>query len=57
MKYMANAKKKDAALYQTAEEKEAAEKAAKQKEKAPTFTGPAGDPGSSSEKYTPPKIF
>ena len=47
----------DAGLYQTAEEKEAAEKAAKQKEKAPAFTGPTGDPGTGSEKYTPPKIF
>ena len=55
--FMKAAKQKDAGLYQTAEEKEAAEKAAKQKEKAPAFTGPTGDPGTGSEKYTPPKIF
>ena len=55
--FMKVAKQKDAGLYQTAEEKEAAEKAAKQKEKAPAFTGPTGDPGTGSERYTPPKIF
>lgn len=55
--FMKSAKAKDAGLYQTAEEKEAADKAEKQKEKAPAFTGPAGDPGSGSEKYVPPKIF
>ena len=55
--FMKAAKQKDAGLYQTAEEKAEAEKAAKQKEKAPAFTGPTGDPGTGSEKYTPPKIF
>ena len=55
--FMKAAKQKDAGLYQTAEEKAAAEKAGKQKEKAPAFTGPTGSPGSGSEKYTPPKIF
>ena len=55
--FMKAAKAKDAGLYLTVEEKEAAEKAAKQKEKAPAFTGPTGDPDSSSGKYTPPKIF
>lgn len=56
--YMKAAKAEDASLYQTAEEKAAAEKAAKQKQDAPFFTGPTGDSGSSTgEKYTPPKIF
>lgn len=55
--FMKAAKQKDAGLYQTAEEKAAAEKAGKQKEKAPAFTGPTGNHGSGSEKYTPPKIF
>ena len=54
---MKAAKQKDAGLYQTAEEKEAAEKAARQKEKAPAFTGPLGSSGSNTEKYNPPKIF
>ena len=55
--FMKAAKQKDAGLYQTAEEKEAAEKAEKQKENAPAFTGSLGDSGSSAEKFTPPKIF
>lgn len=56
--YMKDAKAKDASLYQTAEEKAAAEKAAGLKDKAPTFTGATGgDPAGKSEKYTPPKIF
>ena len=38
-------------------EKMTEDEAAKQKEKAPAFTGPTGDPGTGSEKYTPPKIF
>ena len=42
--YMKSAKEKDASLYQTAEEKAAAEKDAANKAKAPTFTGPTGDP-------------
>ena len=41
----------------TAEEKAEAEKAVKLKDKAPTFTGPTGDPAPKSDKYTPPKIF
>lgn len=55
--YMKAAKAEDDTLYQTAEEKAAAEKAAELEKKAPTFTGPTGDPGSGAEKYTPPKIF
>lgn len=55
--YMKAAKSKDAGLYQTAEEKEAAEATNKQKAAAPTFTGPAGEPATGGEKYAPPKIF
>lgn len=55
--YMKAAKAEDDTLYQTADEKAAAEKAAELEKKAPTFTGPTGDPGTGSEKYTPPKIF
>lgn len=55
--YMKAAKAEDDTLYQTAEEKAEAEKAAKLKKDAPAFTGPTGDPGTGSEKYTPPKIF
>lgn len=56
--FMKSAKAKDNGLYQTAEEKAAAEKDAAQKAKAPTFTGPLGDPASGADKkFTPPKIF
>lgn len=55
--YMKAAKAEDDTLYQTADEKAAADKAAELEKKAPTFTGPTGDPGTGSEKYTPPKIF
>lgn len=56
--FMKSAKEKDASLYQTAEEKAAAEKNAANKAKAPTFTGPTGDPQPGTDKkYTPPKIF
>lgn len=55
--FMKAAKAKDNSLYMTAEEKAEAEKAAKLKDKAPTFTGPTGDPAPKSDKYTPPKIF
>ena len=56
--YMKSAKEKDASLYQTAEEKAAAEKDAANKAKAPTFTGPTGDPTPGTDKkFTPPKIF
>lgn len=56
--YMKAAKEEDANLYQTAEEKAAAEKADDLKKKAPTIVGPTGNPdGGSDKKYTPPKIF
>lgn len=51
--YMKSAKEKDAGLYQTAEEKAAAEAATK----APAFTGPMGNPKGGGEKFVPPKIF
>lgn len=56
--YMKSAKEQDNGLYQTADEKAAAEKDAALKDKAPTFTGPTGDPTpSTGKKYTPPKLF
>ena len=55
--FMKSAKEKDKGLYQTAEERAEAEKAAQLKEKAPAFTGPTGDPAPASGKFTPPKIF
>lgn len=55
--FMKAAKEKDAGLYQTAEEKAEAEKNAALKDKAPTFTGPTGDPAPEGKKFTPPKIF
>lgn len=56
--FMKSAKEKDNSLYQTAEEKAEAEKAAALKDKAPTFTGPTGDPAPGSDKkFTPPKVF
>ena len=55
--YMKAAKEEDSTLYQTAEEKAAAEKAKQQEDGKPTFTGPAGDPPGGGEKFTPPKIF
>lgn len=56
--YMKAAKEKDNSLYMTAEEKEAAKKAAGLQGKAPAFTGATGgDPGPAAKKFTPPKIF
>lgn len=56
--FMKAAKEKDKSLYLTAEEKAEAEKAAAQKAKAPTFTGPAGDPTPGTDKkFVPPKVF
>ncbi len=56
--FMKTAKEKDSSLYQTAEEKAAAEKDAALKKKAPSLTGPLGDQGQgSSKKFTVPKIF
>jgi len=55
--FMKAAKEKDANLYQTAEEKEAAEKAAAEASKAPKFTDPIGKPTPAGDKFVPPKIF
>ncbi|MBQ7670561.1 MAG: phage scaffolding protein [Clostridia bacterium] len=56
--YMKAAKEEDSSLYQTAEEKEAAEKDAATKGKAPEFTGPLGEKsGGADKKFVPPKIF
>lgn len=55
--FMQKAKEQDAGLYQTAEEKAAAEKAAAEAEKAPKFTDPVGDPKPEGGKFVPPKIF
>lgn len=57
--FMKAAKAKDTTLYQTAEEKAAAEKAAQQQERAPIFTGSVGSTGGAEKKgaFTPPKIF
>lgn len=55
--FMKAAKAKDAGLYMTAEEKAEAEKAAKLMGKAPTFTGPTGDPTGKPNKFVPPKVF
>lgn len=57
--YMKAAKAEDDTLYQTAEEKAAAEQQEDLEKGGPEFTGPAGDkPGAGGkERYTPPKIF
>ena len=55
--YMKAAKEEDNTLYQTAEEKAAAEKNSNHKKDSPSFTGPTGDPAPDDKKYTPPKIF
>lgn len=56
--HMKAAKEKDKTLYQTTEEKAEAEKAQEQQEKAPYFTGPAGNHTTKEgQKYVPPKIF
>lgn len=56
--YMKAAKAEDNTLYQTAEEKAAAEKQAGLEKKAPAFTGPAGgDGGAGAKKFVPPKLF
>lgn len=57
--FMKSAKEKDSGLYQTAEEKAEAEKAAAEQKKAPAFTGAAseGGGGGTDKKFTPPKIF
>lgn len=56
--FMKSAKEKDASLYMTAEEKEAAAKQKELEEKKPNFTGPANNGApEGGRKYTPPKIF
>lgn len=55
--YMKSAKEQDDSLYQTEEEKAAAEQASIQKEKAPIFIGSADNSVPQTEKFMPPKIF
>lgn len=55
--FMKSAKEKDAGLYQTQEEKEAAEKEAQNKQKRPYFTSSLDQGGGGEKKYVPPKIF
>lgn len=56
--FMKSAKEKDNGLYQTKEEKEAAEKEAQKKKESPYFSGPLGNNGGGDDKkYVPPKIF
>ena len=58
--YMKKAKEKDPGLYQTDEEKAEAEKQKQQQEKAPAFTGPAGDGktgGDGKKPFTVPTVF
>lgn len=55
--YMKAAKEEDDTLYQTAEEKAAAEKEKELDDKKPEFTDPLGDPKPGSEKFKPPTIF
>ena len=55
--FMKAAKEQDAGLYQTQEEKDAAEKAADEAKSAPAFTAPVGDQGAKQGRYVPPKIF
>lgn len=55
--FMKKAKEQDAGLYQTAEEKAAAEKAAADAAKAPKFTDHVGDQKPEGNKFVPPKIF
>lgn len=58
--YMKKAKEKDPGLYQTDEEKAEAEKQKQQQEKAPAFTGPAGDGktgGDGKNNFSFPLIF
>lgn len=56
--YMKSAKEKDASLYLTREEKDAAAKQKEQEGKAPNFTGPTGgNGGDGGKKYVPPKLF
>lgn len=54
--FMKTAKEKDTGLYQTAEEKKAAEEQANLEKGSPRFTGPSGNQ-QPEQKYTPPKLF
>lgn len=55
--FMKSAKEKDAGLYQTQEEKEAAEKEAQNQRKRPYFTDTLNKNSDGDKKYVPPKIF
>ena len=55
--FMKKAKEQDAGLYQTAEEKAAAEKQKALEEKAPKFLNRTGTTTPSEHKYVPPKLF
>ncbi|MCM1545242.1 MAG: phage scaffolding protein [Ruminococcus sp.] len=58
--FMKSAKEKDNGLYQTAEEKKAAEEEAKKKENAPNFTDrieSGNGSGSGNKKFVPPSVF
>jgi hypothetical protein len=56
--YMKSAKEKDASLYLTAEEKEAAAKQKELEGNAPKFTGPANNGSNNGgNKFVPPRIF
>ena len=56
--FMKAAKEKDASLYLSAEEKEAAAKQKELEGNAPKFTGPANNGANTGgSKYVPPKIF
>lgn len=55
--YMKAAKEEDSTLYMTAEEKAEVEKQQQLEKKAPSFTGPTGDPAGDGKKFTPPQIF
>lgn len=55
--YMKAAKEEDNTLYQTAEEKAAAEKEKDLEDNKPEFTGPTGDSKPGSEKFKPPTLF
>lgn len=55
--YMKAAKEEDNTLYMTAEEKAEAEKQQQLEKRAPSFTGPTGDPTGDGKKYAPPQIF
>ena len=55
--FMKSAKEKDPGLYQTEEEKKAADEQKKLEDGKPTFTGPSDPPAKGKEKPAPPVIF